>query len=323
MSLPLLHPWDVTVAGRRDDHDDVGEAFSYKVSSRVRLNEALLVRGSWGRGSRAPDLFWLHLGQTLGYPRVCDTKTHTGPLADCTLQQVETVYGGNPDLDPDEAESVGFGAMASLGPLSLSADWFRIELTKTPTTLSTQALINLEAAGAALPPGAAIERAGSAIRRIRNPTINSGETTAAGIDVRARAEWETDLADLVLATHWLRVTQYRSRAGGITQPGDFARNRVHASLQASRSGFTVGWHILGTSGFWNSRRSGRYKGWVGHDLTFRWRGLPGWKGAELMGGVFNVGDRGPSLDSSDPGSAVESLDAVRGRTVFLGVRFSF
>ena len=323
VSLPLYHPWDVTVAGRRDDHNDVGDTFSYQVSTRVRLNEGFAVRGSWGRSSRPPDLFWLHLPELLSYPRVCDTTDHTGPLQKCTLQQVETVFSGNPDLEPDEAESVGFGAVASLGALSLSADWFHIELSDTPTILSTQALINLEAREEALPPGAAIEREGTTIRRIRNPSTNSGETTVSGVDLRGRAAWETDWADLVLAAHWLRVIQYRSRAGGVTQPGDFRRHRVHASLQASRGRFTVGWHILGHSGYWNRLRSGRYKAWVGHDLTFRWRGLPGLKGAELMGGVLNVGNRGPSLDSSDPGSASTSWDSVRGRTVFLGARLSF
>lgn len=323
VSLPLLQPWNVTAAGRRDVHNDVDETYAYQVSSRARLNEVLTVRGSWALGSRPPDLFWLHLPELLSYPYVCDTKTHTGPLQDCTRQQVETVFGGNPKLEPDEAESVGFGVMASMGPLSASVDWFRIKLSDTPTTLSTQALVNLEAQGAALPPGAAIEREGSAIRRIRNPSINSGETTASGFDVRGRAEWKTDLADLALAVHWLKLDQYRSLAGGVKQPGDFRRHRVHSSLLASRGGLTVGWHVLGHSGYWNPLRSGRFKGWWGHDLTVSWRGLPGWKGAELTGGVFNVGDRGPSLDSSDPGSAATTLDSIRGRTVFLSVRASF
>ena len=39
VSLPLVKKWEVTLAGRHDDHDDVGATFSGQVASRYRLNE--------------------------------------------------------------------------------------------------------------------------------------------------------------------------------------------------------------------------------------------------------------------------------------------
>ena len=58
---------------------------------------------------------------------------------------------GNPNVEPDEAQSVSLGAVIGLGPLSLSADWFRIALSAVPARLSPQSIIDLEARGA-LPP---------------------------------------------------------------------------------------------------------------------------------------------------------------------------
>ena len=120
-SLPLLRDWDVTLAGRNDDHDDVGATFSGQVASRYRLNKNLALRASWGTGGRPPALSTLHLRESVGYPNVCDVSTHTGDIADCDKTQVERLSSGNPDLEPDEAESLSIGAAASVGPFSVKS----------------------------------------------------------------------------------------------------------------------------------------------------------------------------------------------------------
>ena len=109
VSLPLHRDLDVGLSGRRDDHDDVGATFSHQVASRYRLSEALMVRGSWGRRSKAPGLNLLNLEQ-IDYPFICDTKTFTGDLKDCRRFQVERMSGGNPNLKPDDGENFSLGA---------------------------------------------------------------------------------------------------------------------------------------------------------------------------------------------------------------------
>ena len=322
-SLPLRGDWDVVLAGRGDDHDDVGATFSYQVASRYRLHKALTVRGSWSEGSKAPSLYALHRSESLGYPLVCDTKTFTG-VGVCDAQQVARVSSGNPQLKPDEAESLSFGAVTSLGPFSLSADWFRFRLADQPAELSAQSIVNLDAEGR-LPPGAKVQREGALITRIQSPLYNAGETDASGIDFQARAGWKTDWADLLLHARWLRMTRYEGRVNGVVQPGDYPRHRVHASLRASKGGFSANWSVLAVSGYWNNRRSARYQAWVGHDITLRWRDAFGLSGMDLTGGVLNAGDRGPSTDPTVPGSqgADTTLDSIRGRTLFLTAKMSF
>ena len=316
VSLPVRDDWDVTLAGRGDDHDDIGATYSHQLASRFRLHDHLTLRGAWDRGSKAPSLRNLHLRDSIDYPWVCDTKTHNGPAATCPVEQEERVSRGNIGLEPDEAESVSLGAMTNLGPLSLSADWFRIELSEVPAQLSAQSIVDLEVKDA-LPPGVAVIREGGVISRIVSPVINSGETDVSGVDVRARLGWDAAWADLVLDARWLRMTRYESRVAGALQPGDYPRDRVHASLSASRGGLTASWNVHSISNYWNVRRTGRYDGWVGHDVTVRWRDAFGLEGMDLTGGVLNVADRGPPVDPTDPDSVDVSLDSVRGRTLFL------
>ena len=318
VSLPFRGDWDLVLTGRRDDHDDVGEAFSHQVASRYRLHEAFALRGSWSEGSKAPSLYTLHVGDALDYPVVCDTKALTGSREDCDEYQVERASGGNPNLKPDEAQSFSFGAATSLAPLSLSADWFRIRLSDVPARLSAQSIVDLEAEGQ-LPPGAVVVRDGDLISRIESPWVNSGESDMAGFDFRARANWKTDWADLVLAPHWSLMTQNEDRVAGEIQPGDYPRHRVHTSLRASRSGFTANWSVHAVSSYWNTLETARYEAWTGHDITFRWRDAFGLSGMDLVGGVLNVGDSGPSTDPTNPGvlGADTTLDSVRGRTLFL------
>ncbi len=150
MMLPPLPGWTVTLAGRHDSYDDVRRAFSHQVSSAYRVNRMLTVRGSWDRGSRPPSLAAMHASSTIFYPYVCDTRTFTGALADCDRAQVEMVSGGNPKLEPDGSEAFSAGAKASLGFLTVSADWFRIEISEAPALLPTQTLVDMEAKGQAL-----------------------------------------------------------------------------------------------------------------------------------------------------------------------------
>ena len=313
-SIPLLTNWDLTLAGRRDDYDDVGEAFSWQVANSYRLNDALTLRASWNRGSRAPSLYALHALEGIDYPFVCD------PGAGC--DQVPRVSGGNPDLKPDNAESFGAGATASLGIFSLGADWFRIGLSDVPAQLSAQSIVDLDVAGN-LPPGAQVVRDGGRIETIESSFVQGGETEITGIELRAGAAWETDWADLAFDARGLRTTRYESRVAGLEQPGDYPRDRIHASLRASRGGVTANWSLYRLSSYWNLDRSGHYKAWMGHDITLRWRGAFGIDRLDVMGGVLNVGDRGPSTDPTGTYDPATTLDSVMARTVFLKATLSF
>jgi len=318
--LPLHREWDISLAARHDKYGDVGATWSYQAATVWRLHKNLSVRGSWETGRSPAALSTLHAPSFSYFPRICDTRTYTGPRQNCPRHQIEAIGGGNPELEPDRTQIYGIGAKARLGFLSLGADWFKIEVSDTPAQLSTQTIIDQEAAGRSLPPGAAVNRDGNGvIDSVANPIVNSGKIQVSGLDLRGGAKWKTGTFDTGLDIRWLHLLESETRIGGIDQSGDFPRNRVHAALSAGRGGWTFEWNIRAISGFSTADGSGRFPAWIGHDLLFNWHGVLGQKGLMLRGGAINLTDRGPSTDSSDPGNTISRYDAVRGRTFFLSL----
>ena len=324
INLPVHSAWDVNLSARHDDYNDVGTASSHQIASRYQLTKNFMLRGSWNVGSKAPSLRALHAKESLGYPYICDKKTFVGNLEDCDVFQVEQVVDSNPNLKPDDAESISFGLMANFSSFSFSADWFDINLSNLPGRLSAQAIIDLEAKNA-LPAGAAVLRDGDQITQIVNPLFNNGQSDVSGADLRLQKEWKTDRTEMVLDVRWTRTTRYVSRVAGEVQPGDFPRDHVSVSFRASHGDVTAQWSIYKVSGFWNVNKTGRYNAWLGHDITLRRHDVFGFNGMDLTGGILNIEDHSPSTDPTVPGveGADETMDAVRGRTIFLAVKMSF
>lgn len=324
LRLPLHRGWTVALAARHDSYDDVGPTWSYQAATVVRLHKILSLRGSWEVGLTPPSLSDLNSPESEYFPNVCDTKTWTGPLADCPRPQINGKTGGNPELEPYPTQTWTIGAKATLGRLSVSADWFRTEVSEAPGNLSTQKIVDIDAQGGSLPPGAAVIREGDLIREVVNPTVNSAESETTGLDIRAGARWKFDQLDSGFDLRWLHYLDYESKVGGIKQPGDYARNRVHATLSAGPGlrgdGWIVDWNVRAVTESSNIQNSGRFKTWVGHDIGLDWRNVFGVRDLTLRGGVFNLGDAGPPADTSNPASVIKRYDAVRGRTFYLSLK---
>ena len=321
IALPVIRDWDILLAGRMDDHDDVETTFSHQIATRYQAHRLLVLRGSWNRGSRAPSLSSLHTPETSSYPYVCDTKTFAGDLKDCPRHQVLSTGGGNPNLKPEDAETFSVGTVMSFHPFSLSIDWFQTRLTKIAGGLSAQEIIDLEVEGR-LPSGAAVIRDGDLITKIVNPAlVNSGESDIDGFNVRANMEWPTQWAHVRFDAYWVHATKSEARINGETIPGDFPRNRVHALIRVSRDSVTAQWSAIAKSEYSNTAGSARYKAWMGHNMSIRWRDALGVDGLDLNGGVLNIGNRGPSIAAQE--QIDFSQDATRGRTFFLTAKISF
>lgn len=258
----------------------------------------------------------------MSFPFVCDVRTHAGDLADCDKLQVEHRSGANPDLEPDEAESLSIGAAANAGPFSLSLDWFRINISNIPAGLAAQTILDLEAKGQ-LPAGARVVRDGDSIRRIEGSTGNIREDDIEGVNLRASVDLKTDAADIAFALHWSRVTEDEVRTAGEKAPYTYPRDRYHASLRMSRGRVAANWSVYGISAYWNTDETDRYDAWMGHDITLSWRDAFGLRGLELIGGVLNVADRGPSTAGDDIEESDFPFAAVQGRTLFLNAKYTF
>ena len=316
--VPLGDALDVSFALRHDDFDDVGGAFSHRIATLYRVIPNVALRASWSGGARVPGFAALHAEEFVYYPFVCDADT---PTPDCPRDQVRVVTSGNPELEPDEAESFGAGVSAGWGPFSADFDWFRLRLQETPTTLNTQFVISLERSGRLNEyPGLSVTRSDGRIAEIRNPLTNSGETDMDGFTARLGGDLKTGLANFMLDANWIRITNYERRVGGETQPGDIPRNRIHVLLRADRNDLTVQWNTHAVTSFWNDTETKRFRRWVGHDVALSWKNAFGFNWFELTGGVLNIGNESQSRPESDE-NHILYLDSILGRTLFLTAKF--
>ena len=318
VSLPLHEIWDVGLAGRYSDHDDVGSTAATQMETIFELSPDFALRGNWSMADRAPYLGGLHTARVTSVRRIYDHATGR-------RYRVEADNFGNPDLQPDRAESYGAGIVTNLGPVSVSADWYWTKLSKLLTVVSAQDIADYEHEHGSLPQGTVIHRAASLvpgtpglISRIEKPILGNGETSISGFNVHAHTAWSADWADFDLDAHWSHVQDYEYRALDFVGPDDFVRNRLHVTLSSTRGKVTAQWNAYGTTGYRAS--VGRFGSWVGHDVSVRWRNPYGFEEVELMGGIFNVFDAEPIINSEIPEEPDESLDSIRGRTFFVTVK---
>ena len=78
---------------------------------------------------------------------------------------------------------------------------------------------------------------------------------------------------------------------------------------------------MAVSGYSNALGTGRYKTWMGHNVTIQWRDALGVKGMDLASGILNIGNRGPSMATQQQVDLTQ--DSARGRTFFLTAKISF
>lgn len=115
-----LQRLELSLAARYDEYDDIGGSLNPKVGAVWAPSDELLIRANYGSSFRAPALRELHDAS-----RQSPTFLRRG--AGSTLSLI--LYGGNPDLKPEEADTwtAGFDYRPGRLPgLNLSANWFRV-----------------------------------------------------------------------------------------------------------------------------------------------------------------------------------------------------
>ena len=105
---------------------------------------AITLRGSYTEAFHAPTLSELAPAGSQNFPLVTDVFTRTNPPAFRTDPQVEERISGNPLLHPEVAYEWTYGAVYSpkwVKGLTLSADWWHIDMRDIVTTPGAQFLI--------------------------------------------------------------------------------------------------------------------------------------------------------------------------------------
>ncbi len=132
VTLPVTKALEFQLAGRYEDYSDFGTTSKPKIGAKFKLPSTKLVdvllRGSFSQSFKAPDLGRLYTASTTAFSATVrqDPKRPQDPAT-----QLRIVTGGNPNLQPEEADAYYAGAVfdvKAVKGLSFSIDWFTFEI---------------------------------------------------------------------------------------------------------------------------------------------------------------------------------------------------
>jgi iron complex outermembrane receptor protein len=149
------------ISVRRSDYSNLDDATTnWKYALEWGPIRALRFRTVYSEGFRGADIAELYGPQQLSANNYNDPCINYGTGADATVAancaadglppdftqgttQATSVLGGNPDLKPEEAESLTFGVVIAPEnlPLTVSVDYFNIEITDAIGTAGTDSVI--------------------------------------------------------------------------------------------------------------------------------------------------------------------------------------
>jgi outer membrane receptor protein involved in Fe transport len=190
--VPLLDTGGVTAnlnaAVRWADYSNSGEIWAYKGGLDVAIGDSIRLRGTYSRDVRAPNL-------NERYDKTGGSATLTDPRypGDGTIN-VTIFSGGNQFAKPEKADNFTAGAVlrpAFLPGLSLSVDWWRVEIKGALGRVGVQTVADrCEAGGAEYCLLITRDPVTDRISLIGDVVVNVAEAVASGID--AELSYTTD-----------------------------------------------------------------------------------------------------------------------------------
>jgi len=143
MGIPLVRSVELQLAGRAEKYSDVGSVAKPKVALAWDLVDGFRVRGSWAQGFKAPNLEQINAtvvtraNTRTDYVR-CEADLRAGRItsfSNCTRTlSVQAQRSGNPDLKPEDSETMGFGFVfepkfipSQFGQFTMTTDYWRVK----------------------------------------------------------------------------------------------------------------------------------------------------------------------------------------------------
>jgi len=160
MGIPLIEAVEIQLAGRWEDYSDVGSVAKPKIAGFWDVFDGLRLRGSWSQGFKAPNL---EVVNTPLLERLNSRTDYVQCEADIRAERISSfsqcsrsigvpgLRQGNPDLKPEESESLNYGLVfepmflpPEIGDFVFTVDHWRIEQEDIVGVLSEDTAIALD-----------------------------------------------------------------------------------------------------------------------------------------------------------------------------------
>lgn len=171
--ITMIHALDLELGYRFSDYNLSESTDTYKAALKWNPVESLSLRGSYNRAIRAPNINELFLPQQENFPQYTDPcnatgSFRTGPnaaqvVALCQAQgipaanlagfaqpnaQAQAIVGGNPNLDPETADTITVGLVWNSNAesdwannLQVSVDYFDYQIEDVISSLTSSSII--------------------------------------------------------------------------------------------------------------------------------------------------------------------------------------
>ncbi len=346
---------DLSLAARASRYSDFGSTVQPKAAIRIRPTDALLLRGAWGKGFRAPTLRQLFVASESSFdflndpcasPDLAATLPGCRGQSDPTLSQFLTLRGGNRDLLAERAETVTFGIVyRPTAALTASLDYYRIS-QRDVVDANAQFVLNQNARFGRFPERVQRDAQGNLLQVQATP-LNIGRRNVSGWDIGLEYSIHSaccGVLELALNSSYIDNFQDQLNPDSPTQQqaGTFSdeASSGNGSLPHWKASVGLQWQ----QGAWNGRygiyyvgdlreqvpetgRGRRIESWANHNLqmsyAFNSPGFPFRRSEtngtelELAVGVENL------FDTEPPFAASAFNDNFDGRTYSLAGRYAY
>ena len=329
LQVPVLKSLDFTLSGREDHYSDFGNTFNPKVSFRFQPVKAILVRGSFSTGFRAPSLYDLYSAAVFtntpgpeDNPLTCPGGNPTAghSSGDNCNQQFMVKVAGTPGLRPEKSKNATLGlVLEPANDVTLGLDLWSITTKHQIGTYAADdvfAVGNLSKYGGLFHPNAAGELStdgsqcpGSNCGFVDFSTKNLGGVVTNGMDIsaqyRLRAGGVGNFA-FTLQSSYVHKYEFQTEEGGVynNNVGVYAdsssqvvfRWQHNATVNWTQGPFAVGLAGHYKSGYLDEGGGRKVSNYATFDLYGSYQ-MP--KGFGLTVGVRNVFDRDPPFSLND------------------------
>ena len=231
MGIPVNDQLSVDVGARISDYSTGQDTNTWKVGAKYAVNDKVTIRGTTQYAVRHGNVFELYGDQYLGLwsgsdPCAGDTPTATaaecaltgvtaaqyGNIPDSPAGQYNAIYGGNPNVAPEEADTISFGVVMELSEnLTVSVDYSDISIEGAIGSVSPAFSINNCISTGSPLLCANINRnagngnlwigSGADAPNVVSTQLNLGEIATSGFDVVADYSMDTKAGPLDLRTN--------------------------------------------------------------------------------------------------------------------------